>query len=85
MEKIEITDPPGVAVDDDDRERNRGMIETNRDEQEVNFEIVKRMDSTKDGGKENSQRETQSQTDVSELLQVIGMIFMMVVRIWKIS
>ncbi|MCP3668478.1 MAG: hypothetical protein GY696_39345 [Gammaproteobacteria bacterium] len=81
LEKIGIEDPP-VAVDDDDRERNHGKIQRNQDEQ-VNFDIVERMDSTKDSGKQNSRRETKFQMDFNEWLRVMAMIFMMVMRIWK--
>ncbi len=60
------SDTPDVAGDVDVRELNQGMIQKNQGERQEKLGITERMDSTKDGGKENNHRETKSQTDCFE-------------------
>ncbi len=63
LETVGIKDPPGVAEDDDVRERNRGKIEKNLEEPE----FTERIDSIEDGGKENSHREIEPLEDSEKM------------------
>ncbi len=64
-----ILDPPDVVAGDVGvREWNRGKIQKNQSEREE-LEIIERMDSTEDGGKENGHGETKSQMDFEKMAQ----------------